>query len=92
VEANPVVQTANVTFDTSQTSVADLQQCVQECGFQSVGQSVPCFTCGPLAEPAPPSAHADMAVGAGHATPGEARTVHAGHDIPAGPAGPFRTR
>jgi Cu2+-exporting ATPase len=43
VEANPVAHTANVTFDIGQTCVADLRQCVQECGFQSVGQSVPCY-------------------------------------------------
>src|SRR6266576_3955014 len=55
VEANPVAQTANVTFDTGQTSVADLRQCVCECGFQSTGQSVPCHICDPLAEPDPPS-------------------------------------
>jgi len=88
VEANPVAQTANVTFDTGQTSVADLARCVQQCGFQSVGQSVPCCICDPLAEPAPPSTRADMAAGADHAAPVEAGSAHAGHDIPAGPAGP----
>jgi len=29
VEANPVAQTATVTFDTAQTSVAELRRCVQ---------------------------------------------------------------
>jgi len=88
VEANPVAQTANVTFDTGQTSVADLQRCVQECGFQSVGQSVPCCICDPLAEPAPPSAQADMAVGAGRGAPLEAVPAHPGHDMAAERAGP----
>jgi Cu2+-exporting ATPase len=41
VEANPVAQTANVTFDTSQTSVPELRRWVQECGFHCAGQSVP---------------------------------------------------
>src|SRR6516165_6731672 len=85
VEANPVAQTANVTFDTGQTSVADLRRCVQECGFQSVGQSVPCCICDPLAEPDPPSAQAGMAAFAGTVKAGPA---HAGHEIAAGPPGP----
>ena len=88
VEANPVAQTANVTFDTSQTSVADLRRCVQECGFQSVGQSVPCCICDPLAEPAPPSAQADRAAAAGCAVPGKAGPARAGHEMAAGQAGP----
>jgi Cu2+-exporting ATPase len=88
VEANPVAQTANVTFDTGQASVADLQQCVQECGFQSVGQSVPCHICDPLAEPDPPSAQADMTAGAGHAGTVEARPTHTAHDMAAEQASP----
>ena len=88
VEANPVAQTANVTFDTGQTSVADLRRWVQECGFQSVGQSVPCHICDPLAEPDAPSAQADMTAGAGHAGAVEARPTHAGHEMAVEEAGP----
>jgi P-type Cu2+ transporter len=88
VEANPVAQTANVTFDTGQTSVEDLRRCVQECGLHSVGQSVPCHICDPLAEPDPPSAQADMTAGAGHAGAVDARPAHAGHEMAAGQAGP----
>jgi len=86
VEANPVAQTANVTFDTGQTSVADLQQCVQECGFQSVGQSVPCHICDPLAEPDPPSAQTDVAAGVRTAAV-DAMPTHAGHEMAAEQAG-----
>jgi Cu2+-exporting ATPase len=43
VEANPVAQTANVTFDTVQASLAQLRSCVEECGYHSVGQSVPSY-------------------------------------------------
>ena len=43
VEANPVAQTANVTFDTGQASLAQLRSCVEECGYHSVGQSVPSY-------------------------------------------------
>ena len=54
VAANPVAQTATVTFDTTQTSVAELRRWVQECGYHCAGQSVPAHICDPLAEPDPP--------------------------------------
>jgi P-type Cu2+ transporter len=38
VEANPVAQTATVTYDAGRTSVAELQQWVQECGYHCAGQ------------------------------------------------------
>jgi hypothetical protein len=88
VEANPVAQTANLTFDTGQTSVADLRRCVQECGFHSVGQSVPCYMCDPLAEPDPRGVQADTTAGAGHAAAVQAGPTHAGHDMAADQAGP----
>jgi P-type Cu2+ transporter len=89
VEANPVAQTATVTFDTAQTSVAELRRCVQECGYQCAGQSVPCYLCDPLAEPDPPGGHAAMpaahqnAAGAAH-TAALAREEHAAHEMAAG--------
>ena len=89
VEANPVSQTATVTFDTAQTSVAELRRCVEECGYQCAGQSVPCSLCDPLAEPDPPGGHAAMpaaqrhAAGAGH-TAGPAHEEHAAHGMGAG--------
>jgi P-type Cu2+ transporter len=53
VEANPVSQTANVTFDSSKTSVAELKRWVEECGFHCAGQSVPGHLCDAMEEPAP---------------------------------------
>ena len=61
VEANPVSQTANVTFDSSKTSVAELRQWVEACGFHCAGQSVPGHLCDALEEPASalsPESHA----------------------------------
>lgn len=50
VEANPVAQTATVTFDASVTSVAELRAWVQECGYHCAGQSVPGHVCDPMSE------------------------------------------
>lgn len=51
VEANPVAQTATITFDPDRTSVADLAGWVRDCGYHCAGQSVPQHVCDPLAEP-----------------------------------------
>ena len=51
VDANPVAQTATVTFDAAQTSVEDLRRWVEECGYHCAGQSVPGHVCDPMAEP-----------------------------------------
>ena len=51
VEANPVAQTATVTFDSARTSVAELRRWVLACGCQCAGQSVPSHLCDPMAEP-----------------------------------------
>jgi P-type Cu2+ transporter len=53
VDANPVAQTATVTYDPSQTSVLGLAGWVRDCGYHCAGQSVPEHICDPLAEPAP---------------------------------------
>ncbi|HEU4908511.1 MAG TPA: heavy metal translocating P-type ATPase, partial [Propionibacteriaceae bacterium] len=53
VDANPVAQTATITYDPSQTSVAELAGWVRDCGYHCAGQSVPEHICDPLAEPAP---------------------------------------
>jgi P-type Cu2+ transporter len=74
VEANPVAQTATVSFDTDRTSLAELRRWVEECGFHCAGQSVPSHVCDPMAEPgreapagaAAPSPHEVMGHG-GHA-------------------------
>jgi P-type Cu2+ transporter len=41
VEANPVSQTANVTYDPSLTSLEELREWLEECGLHCTGQSVP---------------------------------------------------
>src|SRR5215475_9242220 len=60
VEANPVSQTATVTFDTAQTSVAELRRWIEECGYHCAGQSVPAHICDPMAEPDPVDGHGSM--------------------------------
>jgi Cu2+-exporting ATPase len=74
VEANPVAQSATVAFDPAATSLEELQQWVEECGFHCAGRSVPGHVCDPLAEEgrdAPAHDHAaaeraDHAHGRGH--------------------------
>src|SRR3954449_11464523 len=51
VEANPVAQTATVTYDPTRTSVADLSGWVRDCGYHCAGQSVPRHVCDPEIEP-----------------------------------------
>ncbi|HUP75592.1 MAG TPA: heavy metal translocating P-type ATPase [Acidimicrobiales bacterium] len=48
VDANPVAQTATVSFDTALVSIADLQAWVRDCGYHCSGQSVPAHICDPL--------------------------------------------
>ena len=50
VDANPVAQTATVSFDSSETSIEDLRAWVEECGYHCAGKSVPGHVCDPLAE------------------------------------------
>jgi Cu2+-exporting ATPase len=69
VEVNPVSQTANLTFDASLTSIAELRRWLGECGLHCAGQSVPAHICDPLAEPDPPAS-------------ATAVTAHAAHDGP----------
>src|SRR5215208_4938731 len=48
VEANPVAQTATVTFDPGVTSVRELRRWVEDCGYHCADQSVPGHICDPL--------------------------------------------
>ncbi|TFB47292.1 heavy metal translocating P-type ATPase [Cryobacterium tagatosivorans] len=80
VEANPVAQTANVTFDPRHTSIADLAGWVRDCGYHCSGRSVPDHICDPMAEAdAPAHAGQHAAAGAEHAP---ADADHAGHAAP----------
>jgi Cu2+-exporting ATPase len=60
VEANPVAQTANVTYDASRTSVTELRRWIQDCGYQCAGKSVPEHVFLPMEE-------AEDKEGGGHA-------------------------
>lgn len=51
VEANPVSQTASVTYDPSITSLEELRGRLEESGLHCAGQSVPAHVCDPLEEP-----------------------------------------
>jgi Cu2+-exporting ATPase len=51
VEANPVAQTATVDFDPDRTSLAELREWVEECGYHCAGQSAPGHVCDPLVDP-----------------------------------------
>ena len=83
VEANPVAQSATVSYDPSRTSVEELRRLVTECGYHCAGQSVPAHVCDPLTEPDPPegavqSAAAAVEISAIPPAPGHAaREVHA---------------
>jgi len=79
VEANPVAQTATVTYDPQETSVAELRRWVEECGLHCAGQSVPTHVCDPMAEPDPSHAGHTMQAGAVVAEP---PVEHAGHAMP----------
>src|ERR671912_809992 len=63
VDANPVAQTATVSYDPGKTSIRELAAWVRDCGYHCAGQSVPRHVCDPLAEPH--SGHAPT----GHETP-----------------------
>src|SRR5215218_4635553 len=79
VDANPVAQTATVTFEPAQTAVEDLRRWVQECGYHCAGQSVPGHLCDPLAEhDAPPGAHDHAAMQRAEQAHGHGHGGHAG--------------
>src|SRR4051812_27112810 len=79
VEANPVAQTATVTYDPTRTSVAQLTGWVRDCGYHCAGQSVPQHVCDPAAEPHDPAttaAHGEHGAALGAQ---EAPVEQAGH-------------
>jgi Cu2+-exporting ATPase len=78
VEANPVGQTARVTYDPARTSVTELANWVRDCGYHCAGQSVPRHLCDPEAEP-----HEQDAAAHGGHRPAEGAT-EAPHEHAAG--------
>ncbi|HLN78377.1 MAG TPA: heavy metal translocating P-type ATPase [Nocardioidaceae bacterium] len=57
VAANPVAQTATVTYDPSETNLAELRDWVRDCGLHCAGQSVPEHICDPMTDPYAPGDH-----------------------------------
>ena len=70
VDANPVSQTATVTYDPTTSDLTHLRDWVRECGYHCAGQSVPQHICDPMAQPDARDRHA--------ASPHEAMG-HGGH-------------
>jgi P-type Cu2+ transporter len=64
VDANPVAQTATVSYDPDRTSVVELAGWVRDCGYHCAGQSVPRHICDPLAEPHRRDGHPEPAMAA----------------------------
>ena len=83
VEANPVAQTANVTFDSAQTSVGELRRWVEECRMHCAGQSVPGHVCDPMAEPGAEHVHDRGAMARADAADGHGHGGHAGMSMDA---------
>jgi P-type Cu2+ transporter len=50
VEANPVAQTATLTYDRTRTDLTQLRDWVRECGYHCDGRSVPHHVCDPMSE------------------------------------------
>ena len=88
VEANPVSQTATVTYDPAQTSLAELRRWVQECGLHCDGQSVPEHICDPLMEPEPSDGHGHRHAAAINTKALAAEPDHHHRDTAAPPAQP----
>jgi P-type Cu2+ transporter len=78
VDANPVAQTATVTYDSRATSVGEMRAWVEGCGLHCAGQSVPTHLCDPLVDPH--AAHAGHEMPAGEALPSPHELMgHGGH-------------
>jgi P-type Cu2+ transporter len=80
VDANPVAQTATITYDSDRTSIAELTQWIRDCGYHCSGRSVPEHVCDPLAED-----DNRWAAHAGHAmtveTPAAPATLRSPHEV-----------
>src|SRR5688572_588172 len=75
IEANPVAQTATVTYDPATTSIADLSGWIRDCGYHCAGRSVPDHICDLLLDSAPA---APAVTSTAEALPA-ADVAHAGH-------------
>ena len=78
VAANPLAQTATVTYDPARTSPADLAAWIRDCGYHCAGRSVPLHVCDPLLDGAP-ERPAEPAAHDGHEGHEAAEMAHGGH-------------
>src|SRR5215469_16876158 len=82
VECNPVAQTTSAVYDPGRTSVAELRACIESCGYECAGESVPTYLSAvghaPAAPTAPVVPHAPPAHGEMVMAPEEAMG-HGGH-------------
>jgi Cu2+-exporting ATPase len=77
VVANPVAQTASVSFDPDATTIEELRAWVEDCGYHCAGQSVPGHVCDPLVDP-DHGAHDAAAINRAEAAHGHGHGGHAG--------------
>ena len=82
VEANPVAQTATVTYDPEETSVRELRRWVEQCGYHCAGQSAPGHVCDPLVAP-DHGPHDEAAVERADEAHGDGHGGHAGMSMDA---------
>ncbi|MCF7547448.1 cation-translocating P-type ATPase [Pseudonocardia sp. WMMC193] len=83
VEANPVAQSATVSYDPTRTTVAELAGWIRDCGYACEGRSVPEHVCDPLAEAVTRDSPTGQVIGQ---TQAELRATHdTAHDTAATP-------
>ena len=73
VEANPVAQTASVTYDPAKTSVGEIRDWIRDCGYHSAGRSLPAHICDPLTD-------VSLPLQAAHEHPPMPTGAHGTHD------------
>ncbi|CAN7162154.1 heavy metal translocating P-type ATPase [Arthrobacter sp. LjRoot78] len=85
VDANPVAQTATVSFDPAVTSVEQISGWVRDCGYHCRGESVPDHVCYPMGEttgtPGMKHAHPPADGHAGHGPGGHGEMPRTSQDM-----------
>ena len=82
VDANPVAQTATVSFDPSVTSVQQISGWIRDCGYHCRGEAVPDHVCYPMEE-------TRRSPGTSHDTAGKAGAVQPSGHVHPGAAHPM---
>ena len=75
VEANPVAQTATVSYDPAPTNAPEPRRWVEECGYHCDGQSVPVRVCHPMQEPGTAGHPSKVSVGVSPGPPTSSSTA-----------------